>query len=309
MKKKATIPPPLKKSSKLSLRLESQLANTPIIPTQEEWACRVKHSVNLGDIVAAMPACKKYYDVTKKKIIFMQTIGQKAAYYEGAIHPTKNEQGEAVCVNEPMFQMIKPLIESQEYIKSFEKYEGQHVDLDFDVIRGQFFVGLPNLMIQSWISHAFPDLACDLSKPFIHLPEVKNHPIKKQIAGKAILNFTERYRADMIDYFFLQSYAPELIFAGTEVEHYKFCARWNLDVPLLKIKDFLEYAYAIKYSRFILGNQSLGWNLAQAIQHPRILELCRYAPNCQHGIGESSYGFFHQGGCEYYVRRLMSETK
>lgn len=300
---------PKKREHKLSPRLESELAVTPIIPPNEEWVCRVKHSVNLGDIIAALPACKKYWEVTGRRIVFSQMINQRAAYYEGAIHPTVDESGVNVCVNEPMWKMMKPLVESQPYIHSFEKYEGQQVDLDFDVIRGKTFVGLPNLMIQSWVVYAFPDLSVDLSKTWIELPPVKNHPIKKQVDGKAIINFTERYRNDSIYYFFLQNYAPDLIFAGTEREHYMFCSKWNLNVPRLEIKDFLEYAYAIKNARFLLGNQSMGWNLAQAMGTPRVVELCRYAPNVQPMVGENSHGFFHQTGVEYYVKRLFNETK
>lgn len=300
---------PTKKGHTLYPRLESEKAINEIVKPVQQYYCRVKHSVNLGDIIAALPACKRYWEVTKRKIIFSQTINQLGAYYEGAVHPTVDEQGRNVCVNLPMWEMMKPLVESQEYIHSFEKYEGQPIDLDLDVIRGKTFVGLPNLMIQSWIMYAFPDLSCDLSKPWIHLPEVKNHPIKKQVGGKAILNFTERYRNDSMDYFFLQNYAPELIFAGTEREHYMFTSKWNLNIPRLEVKDFLEYAYAIKYSRFLLGNQSLGWNISQAMGTPRIVELCRYAPNVQPMVGENSHGFFHQVGVEYYVKRLFNEFK
>lgn len=308
MPPKKSAKPKSKKAHKLSPRLESELAVTTIIPPVDEYCCRVKHTVNLGDIVAALPACKRYFDITKRRIIFCQAVNKKAAYYEGATHPTVDETGTAVCVNEPMWKMMKPLVESQKYIHSFEKYEGQPIDLDFDVIRGKTFAGLPNLMIQSWIMYAFPDLSIDLSKPWIELNDECPPHILSQVKGKIVLNFTERYRNELIDYFFLQNYAPELIFAGTEREHFLFCSKWNLNVPRLEINDFLEYAYAIKYSRFLLGCQSFGWNIAQAIHHPRIIELCRYAPNVQPMIGENSHGFFHQIGVEYYVRRMYNET-
>lgn len=274
-----------------------------------EYVTSIKHFANLGDQIAALAAIKKFYQLTNRRVKFCQMINVPAAYYAGATHPTTSEDGTQVTVNEKMFNMMKPLIESQPYIASYEKYEGQHIDLDFDVIRGKTFVNMPNGMIQSWIMYAFPDLACDLSKAWIELPEVKNHPIKKQVKGKIILNFTERYRNHVTDYFFLKKYAPELIFAGTEREHWLFCNRWGLDIPRLEINDFLEYAYAIKYSRFLLGNQSFGWNLAEAMKHPRILELCQYAPNCSPFIGENSFGFFHQVGCEYYFRLLEGNTK
>lgn len=279
-----------------------------MIPPQEVYT-RVKHFANLGDIIAIMPSLKRYWEATGRKVILCQQIGQLAQYYQGAVHPTVNEEGQNVCVNKSGFDMIKPLLESQEYIHKMEAYEGQHIDLDFDVIRGKTFVGLPNLMIQSWIPYAFPDLSCDLSKQWIHLKEVKNHPIKKQVKDKIIINFTERYRNDIIDYFFLKNYADDLIFAGTEREHFLFCNKWQLNIPRLQVKDFLEYAYAIKYSRFFLGCQSFGWNIAQAIHQPRIVELCRYAANIQPMIGEDSHGFFHQVGVEYYFRVLYNKTK
>lgn len=299
---------PKSKVHKLTPRISSELASAENIEVEGMFT-RIKHFANLGDIIAVLPAVKKYWEITGRKVIFVQQVNQLAQYYPGATHPTVNSDGQNVCVNDSGFDMIKPLVESQPYIHKMEKYEGQKIDLDFDVIRAKTFVGLPNLMIQSWVMYAFPDLACDLSKPWINLPEVKNHPILKQVKSKIILNFTERYRNDLIDYFFLKNYACDLIFAGTEREHWLFCNKWQLTIPRLEVKDFLEYAYAIKYCRFLLGCQSFGYNIAQAIHAPRIVELCRFAPNIQPMIGQDSYGFFHQVGTEYYFRLLYNKTK
>jgi hypothetical protein len=274
----------------------------------EQQPTTVKHLANLGDIIAVLPACKKYWQVTGRKIKFLQQVNNPAQYYTGATHPTLDESGVQVCVNNSMFEMIKPLIESQDYIHSFEKYEGQKIDLDFDVIRGKTFVNMPNGMIQSWIMFAFPDLAYDLSKTWVELKDKTPLKISKQVKGKIILNFTERYRNYVIDYFFLKKFMPDLIFAGTETEYWKFCNQWQLTIPRLEISNFLEYAHALKSCRFTLGNQSLCWNLAQSMHVPRILELCQYAPNCMPFIGEDSFGFFHQVGVEYYFRLLHNKT-
>ncbi len=269
----------------------------------------VKHCANIGDVYSILPAIKKYYEIMKRRVQICQLIDMPGMYYNGAVHPTVSSEGVQVTMNQPMFDMLKPLIESQEYIHSFVPYMGQKIDLNFDVIRGQTDVGMPNGMIQSWIMYAFPDLDYDLSKTWIDLPEVKNHPILKQVKNKIIINFTERYRNPMIDYFFLQNYSTDIIFAGTEREHWLFCNRWNLNVPRLDVKDFLEYAYAIKYSRFILCNQSQGWGLATALGTKRILEVCKYAQNCQPFIGEWSKGFYYQVGVEYYWRKYYNATK
>jgi hypothetical protein len=293
-----------KAANELPVRLQNELA----IQSQDERFTTVKHFANLGDAVAIMAAIKTYWEITKRKVVFCQMLNQPAAYYNGATHPTVDSNGRMVCQNETMFSMLKPLLESQEYILRAEPYQGQHIDLDFDVIRGKTFVGMPNLMLQSWIMFAYPDLACDLSKAWIHLPEVESHPIRNQVDGKVIINFTDRYRSEAIDYFFLRNYAPDLVFAGNESEYFKFCSQWNLNIPRLAVNDFLEYAYAIKYARFFVGCQSFGINIAESMKTPRVVELCRFAPNIQPMVGERSYGYFHQVAAEYYFRRLYNET-
>lgn len=294
-----------KTQHELPYRLNSDLAqNIPVL----ENHIRVLHCVNPGDLMAAMGSLKKYWEVTKRKVIVSQSISTGASYYSGAVHPTVNERGENVCCNLPMWQLLKPLIESQEYIHAFEVYQGQKIDIDFNTIRGKTFINLPQGAIQNWIPLAYPDLAFDLSKPWITLNGDCPPKIKKQVKGKVVLNFTERYRNAITDYFFLKNYAPDLIFAGTEKEHFLFCSKWNLDIPYLKVDNFLELAYAIRDSRFILCNQSFCYNISESIKHPRILELCQYAQNCIHGIGEHSYGFLHQVDVEYRFRTLYNLT-
>lgn len=289
-------------------RLQAELAAHSIIPPIQQNYNRIFHAVNPGDMIAAMGAIKKYHDVTKTKSIVYQSINQLAAYYQGATHPTVNEQGQNVCCNMPMFEMLKPLVESQEYIHSFEPYSGQPYDLDFNTIRGKTFVNLPHGAIQAWLIYAFPDLAFDISKPWITLNDDCPDHIYQQVKGKIVLNFTERYRNTLTDYFFMQPFVPELIFAGTETEHFMFCNKWNLNIPRLQVNNFLELAYALKEARFLLANQSMNWNLAEAMKTPRIVEVCQYAQNCQPMVGEDSYGFFHQAGAEYYFRKMYNET-
>lgn len=267
---------------------------------------RIKHMVNLGDIISSLAAVKKFYLATNRKVIYCQKINAPASYYQGAVHPTLND-GVQVCLNKRMFDMVKPLIDCQEYIQNFEVYEGQQIHLDFDVIRGKTFVNMPKMMIQSWIMFAFPDLAIDLSKPWMTLPD-KSHPIQEKTKGKVVINFTERYRNHVMDYFYLKQYIPDLIFSGTEGEHWQFCNQYGLNIPLLEVDNFLELAYALKSAKFLLSNQSFIWNLASALGLPRTLELCDFAPNCQPFIGENNFGYYHQVGNEYYFRYLYNKT-
>lgn len=270
---------------------------------------RVKHFCNPGDSIASLAALKSYYDQNGRKIIYCQQIGTPAQYYPGATHGTISDADGStmVCMNSKIWGMLQPLLLSQEYIHSCEEFVGQEdILIDIDVIRKKVFVNLPQGQIQAWVMYAFPDLAYDLSKPWITLPDA-DLPIIDQVKNKIILNFTERYRNGHINYYFLRKYKHRLIFAGTDREHLLFTNRWKVDMPKLEVDNFLELAYALKNCKFLLSNQSMNWNLAEAMKSPRILELCEYAPNCMPFVGENSFGFYHQTGVEYYCDILLGK--
>lgn len=266
---------------------------------------RFKHLCNAGDLVAAMPAIKKYYQLTGKKVIICQQLNVPAQYPIGSKHPVTDDEGTYVCMNRKMLDMITPLLLSQEYIGGVEEYVGQDVHIDLDVIRQKCFVNMPFGAIQSWVMLAYPDLATDLTKPWIEVPKW----VGNRFSNKIVVNFTDRYRNNIATYFFLKDYQEDLLFAGTQKERDAFCEQWKLDIELLHVGDFHDLAIAINSCRFFLGNQSMCWNLAEAMKTPRILELSLTAPNCIPFIGEDSYGFFHQIGAEHYFKLLFNKTK
>jgi hypothetical protein len=281
---------------------------------------RIKHMANIGDIIASLPACKRYYEITGKKIIYTQVLDVPAEYYTNAVHPTLDSKGVQVMVNTDMLNMIKPLLLSQEYIHDVEIYNGQPINIDFDVIRKKIFVNLPHQAIQQWIFMAYPDLATDLSKSWIEIGEVDISDCRlaylnlvtttlpiESLENKAIINFTERYRNPHIDYYFLKKYEKNLIFAGTDKEYQLFCEKWQLEMPRLIIKDFLQLAYILKKAKLLLSNQSFNWNLSAAMRTPHVLELCEFAPNTQCFFAPHSYGFLHQAGAKYYFELLYNK--
>lgn len=261
----------------------------------------VKHLANAGDIVAVMAGLKQVSQKLGKKIIFYQWLNVQAQYYQGATHPILDGNGNMVCMNKTTFEMVKPLMLSQDYIEDFREWNGEVVMVDLDIIRNKLFVNMPFGMIQSWVMFAYPDMACDLSKAWLNIQPSEKYK------DKIIINFTERYRNTMISYFFLKEYQQDLVFSGTEKEHKTFCELWGIDVPRIELTNFLELAEYIKGCRFFMGNQSSGWNMANAMGVPRIVEMCQFAPNCQPFVGEYNYGFYHQDALEYYFNELKSK--
>lgn len=278
-------------------------------PNNTLQSASFKHMANPGDVIASLAAVRTYYESTGRQILYYQMVNAPGGYYAGAVHPTVDENGVQVTMNDRMFEMIKPLVEYQDCIESFNKFEGQNITVDLDVIRGKLNVNMPHGMLAAWPFYAFPDLARDLSKPWLQIPDLKSKKILKQVKGKVVLNFTERYRSNICHYYFLKTYAHALVFAGTEREHYLFMSKWNLNIPRLEINDFAELAYALKNCKFLLGNQSFQWNICEAAKIPRLLEVCPFADNCQPWVGENSNGYFYQEGLEYWFGKMFNDLK
>lgn len=262
----------------------------------------VRHTANIGDLVSILAGLKGYYELTGQKSILRQELNVDAIYHMNYEHPTKDGGRQVMC-NQSMFDMVKPLIEAQEYIEKFEVFKGQPTILDFNKIRGEIGVNMPYGSIQSWTMLAFPDLAFDISKSWI---TTSNRNFSNSVKNKVLINFTSRYRNQFIHYYFLKKHQDKLLFTGTKEEYNEFCKKWDLEMPYLEINDFYELAQIMKQSRFLLGNQSFCWNLNRGMNLPSILEMYAPAPNCTPFVGNNNYGFYHQAALEYYFDKLIN---
>lgn len=260
---------------------------------------KASHSGSIGDTLAAIPAMREYYRQTGKKIVLHLIKGVPAFYYEGATHPTRDEKTkEMVMLNSQAIEMVKPLFLAQDFIEDVvEVTEDVPDSLRLHAIR-ESFVGMPSFSINRWYFYIYPDLTCDLSKVWMQVPDSEKDFAK----GKIVITRTERYQNNA-DYSFLKPYEDDLVFSGTQREWNQFCMAFDLNVKKLHIKDFLELAQAIKQSKFHISNQTMAWQISDGLKHPRILELCSFAPNCI-PIGENAYDFFGQLGLEYAFHKL-----
>lgn len=260
------------------------------------------HSGNIGDIWASIPAMGEYYKKTGNKVLLYLVNGQRALYYHGATHPTKDDSGEHVMLNEKMISMMIPLLMEQPFIEEVKIWNDEKADISLDRIRDTY-VGMPNFSINRWYFYIYPDLACDLSKVWLSVPDAQESSSIYFVKDKILISRSERYTNTNINYMFLKRHEGDLVFIGLKHERDKFCQEYGLDIPLLIVNDFLELAQAIKLCRFHISNQTMAFQISEGLKKPRILELCQFAPNVI-PIGEDAYDFFAQVGLEGYVNIL-----
>lgn len=261
------------------------------------------HEGTIGDIWAALPAIKENYKKFNRKAVLYLTNGQAATYYAGATHPTQTKDGVMVMLNEAVINMIIPLLKAQEYIYDAKIHNDEPIQIDLNRIRTTF-VNMPYHSLSRWYFYIYPDLACDLSKQYIHVPD----STKDLANGKIIIGRTERYLNPNISYSFLKDYNPDdFLFVGTDLEYAIFNIRYGLKIPRLIINDFLELAQALKQAKGLISNQTQIFQIAEGLKIPRAVELCHFAPNVE-PIGEMAFEFYAQEALEYYTTILLGIT-
>lgn len=263
------------------------------------------HTGNIGDCHAAIPAMRQHFINTGKKIDLYLFKNVPAFYYEGAVHPTKDDNGHNCMLNQKMIDMMTPLLKAQNFINEVYSVDHSEYDAYKDKIQVhlEWFrenqIGLPNFSINRWYFYVFPDLTCDLSRVWLEVPESE----KDYAKGKIVITRSERYTNPGIDYSFLKPYEDDIVFCGTMREYNNFCMSYDLNVRKLNINNFLELAQAIQQCRFHITNQTQAFQLSEGQKVLRILELCSFAANCI-PIGEKAYDFHNQLGLEYAFHKL-----
>ena len=274
----------------------------------EETIVKFKQSANVGDLISMLPGIRQFTIEVKRKAVIYQRLNVVGVGTADSVHPFKNEMEQPVCMNKYMFDMVRPLILEQDYIEDFLVFTGGEVDVDLDKIRLENFTNQPKGQINRWPFYVFPQMSCDLSKAWLKFPfpiiECQTNFGSRILAETIIINFTVRYRQTMVHYFFLKEHESKIVFAGLESEYELFKKDYALNIPLLIIKDFSELARVISNCKFFIGNQSMAFQIAEGLKHPRLLEIFPGMPNVI-PIGENAYDAYHQGAIEYYFNKLL----
>ncbi len=245
------------------------------------------HSGNLGDLIYCLPVIKELSKTHGCNLFIKTNEIIPVEYFK---HPAKG-----FYIDDRMLNLFLPLMKEQKYFNEVDKFQGQEIDVDFNLFRI-----LPvNICFNSprWYFQ-ITGIQVDLSVPYM---EVDDH---ESIKDKIVIHRTFRHRNQFINYKFLRNY-DDLIFIGTKDEYEDL----KKDVPNLEFcecKNFLEMARIIKSSRFFIGNQSIAYPMAEALKVPRLLEAEPLFPVVQ-PVGKKAFDFYYQPHFEKFVEILSKK--
>jgi hypothetical protein len=233
-----------------------------------------KHSGDLGDIIYSLPAVKAlgggvlYLDTSggeSDPIVRQQTIRGKSKF---------NQSG---------YEIIRPLLLEQPYIKDVRVWNGEPVQYNLDSSRTQM-----NDMRASLASLYMRVLGLDerlTNDPWLTL---KSPPIS--LGKPIILNRTARYQAKYHWWEINQrAIIPQAIFVGLEKEHEIFEYTFDCKVYFHKAKDALEIARILAGSQLLIGNQSFVMSIAIGLGTAFMQEIYDSAPNCVYQRSNGQY--------------------
>jgi len=164
---------------------------------------------------------------------------------------------------------VIPLVEAQPYVNKvvFMKPEKwKELKVDYDLSEFKKHVSDKYTLVKA---HLIPfGLTWNLQRPWLF----GVHP--KPVA-EIIVNDTgnARWPGYTVDWSELKPYESRCAFVGHEEEHKAFCENRGLDIRLQPVRDALEFARVMKGSKLYIGNQTLGWAIAEGMKIPRVLDV------------------------------------
>lgn len=214
---------------------------------------RFSHSGDIGDIIYSLPTIKKLGGGN----VFLKT--------KTIDKPFKTK------FNENSFKIIKPLLESQDYIKSVNIYNGEKIDYDLDIFR--YFSDLSFTNLAEIYTNIFALDKNIINKKWLNVKANKKHPV--------IINKTNRYLNGGEDYNgIIETYGKEnCAFVGLESEYRDFIKK-HKNIDYIQTNNLLELAQIIKGCSIFVGNQSSPYAIAEGLKKDSILFICSICPNC-----------------------------
>ena len=242
------------------------------------------HSGHLGDLIYSLPLIQEI--AKTKRCNFFIRIDKIHEKNYGDI-PAGN-----LFIDRKKAEMLLPLLKKQKYLNDVKIYNNQNIDVDLDFFR-ESFENL-NFHTMKWYSHLV-GVSLDISKKFLDVGE------NSRFKDKIIIVRSKRYRNVLINYKFLKN-VKNIICLGLKDEFEDLKKDIN-HLEYYNCKDFLEMAEIINSCKFLIGNQTFAFSIAEGLKVKRLLEVCPEFPVVI-PQGQHAFDFFHQIHFEKYFNIL-----
>lgn len=213
-----------------------------------------KHSGDLGDIIYALPTIK--------------ALGGGDLY----LSITKLVRDP---INQQKINLLKPLLEAQDYITNVDLYYHQYIKYDLDQFR--FFLGKTSSLYNIADCHARV-FGCNKT-----INTIKWLNVDKKFISKVIMHRSIRYQNGQFNWqHIVNTYKNNITFIGLEDEYISFCQQIKNAANFTqyyKVKDFLEMAEIINAASLFVGNQSFPYSIAEGLKKDSIQETYKDVPN------------------------------
>jgi len=210
---------------------------------------------------------------------------------------------------EEHLKFLYNLLKTQSYIKDV-RYKGDVEKYGHSWSNGSI-INLSGFAHIAWakrnqhlvLSHLeTQDKEYDLSQAWID-------SIEPKYLSDIIIGRTTKYHdKEEIDWTMLEPFKDRCKFVGYAREYKHFIRKYKIDIEFYQVQDGLELAQIIKGSKFFIGNQSVAFAIAEAMKHPRFLEVCYAFNNCQ-PHGEDGYTYLTNNLINEYLNKGNNDEK
>jgi glycosyltransferase involved in cell wall biosynthesis len=177
----------------------------------------------------------------------------------------------------PRLHLIKPLLESQSYIKSVQEHTDEPIHWDASDFRTQhrWTQSLTHSHLLHYRSQThLPPISPDFRKPW--LTGITADPRAK---GRVLVHRTDRYNNDDFKWAdVVKHYGHRLMLVGTAEERDRFCGAFG-HVEYVPTADLLEVAQLVAGADLVIAGQSCVLAIAEAMKRPRIAEISASQPD------------------------------
>lgn len=168
--------------------------------------------------------------------------------------------------------MMAPLLLRQPCVTDVALYDGENFAYNLDAYRPITLSDRTKSLTRCHLEVVGREF--DLSKPWLF----NVNPIFK---SPLVVSCTPRYHDRMqIDWSLLREFQAHVGFIGHDRDYAYFSEKAGFRPERIAIQNALEFASIIAGGKLFLGNQSLGFAIAEGLKHPRVLEVFHGAPNC-----------------------------